>query len=52
MKRLLIEYQVFISHMEEIEEFLSRVDKNAELDKIIAAIDDDIETKEYVNYIK
>ena len=52
MKRLLIEYQVFISHMKEIEEFLSRVDKNAELDKIIAAIDDDIETKEYVNYIK
>lgn len=34
MKRLLIEYQVFLSRMKEIKDFLSKIDKNIDIERI------------------
>ena len=38
MKRLLIEYQVFLSQMQEIKDFLSKIDKNTDIEKIENAL--------------
>ena len=53
MKRLLIEYQVFLTHIREIEDFLIKVDKNASIEKVIAFLSGaDKEIEDYAKFIK
>ena len=53
MKRLLLEYQVFLSHIDEIYGFLTKVDKNVTIEKISNAIVDlDAEKEELLSFIQ
>lgn len=53
MKRLLIEYQVFVSHVEEIEKFLIKVDRNATIEKISSmTFNSDTDVIEYIGFIR
>lgn len=53
MKRLLIEYQMFVSHVEEIEKYLTKVDRNSTIEKIFSSIPNtDTDIAEYLNFIK
>ena len=53
MKRLLIEYQVFLSRVKEIQILLKKVDKNNCIEKIEHSLfNPDHETSEYINFLK
>lgn len=53
MKRLLIEYQVFLSRIEEIQVFLEKVDKNAVVEKIENEFSTgDKDVYEYIRFMK
>ena len=48
MKRLLIEYQIFVSRVEEIEKYLTKVDRNSTIEKISSLIPgSDVDISEY-----
>lgn len=53
MKRLLIEYQVFLSRIKEIQVLLKKADKNICVEKIEQALSKpDQETVDYINFLK
>ena len=53
MKRLLIEYRMFVSRVEEIEEYLIKVDRNSTIEKISSSIPNtDADISEYLDFIR
>ena len=53
MKRLLIEYQVFLSQMHEIKDFMKKIDKNTEIEKIEKIVlEQNTELNEYVFFLR
>ena len=53
MKRLLIEYQVFLSRVKEIQVLLKKADKNICVEKIERSLSNpDHETLDYINFLK
>ena len=53
MKRLLIEYQVFLSQMHEIEDFLKKIDKNTDIEKIEKIVlEQNKDLNEYVKFLR
>lgn len=53
MKRLLIEYQVFLSRVDEIEKFLIKIDRNAAIEKISSSISNlDTDIEGYLDFIR
>ena len=53
MKRLLIEYQIFVSRVEEIEKYLTKVDRNSTIEKISSLIPgSDVDISEYLEFIR